>query len=97
MHLKDEYANARAFCDGDIYRHLRHHQLHGNIQEAAKWSTRLSASKARYVKQLQEKELELCKVFDKLLSYIGLWSSFELGALHKILPVHCPTVRLLFF
>jgi hypothetical protein len=49
----------------------------------------------RDLKQLCDREPELCSAFDALLPYIGLWSSVELGALHRILPMHCPLVCIL--
>jgi Protein of unknown function (DUF3723) len=90
--IQEEYSNSRRFCDGDIYRSLRHHQLSRNINEAGKWQARLSASKRKDVRQLHERYPHLAEAFDSLLPVVGLWAAVEIGALHRILPIRCPEV-----
>jgi len=59
---------------------------------------RLSESKRRDVVQLQKMALKsmvmgaLSEAFDKLLSYIGLWSALQLGTFHRLLTLRCPEV-----
>ena len=71
-YIREEYSNARNFCDGDIYRHLRHHQMQQNAEESGKWLARLSESKRKGIRQLREKMQPLCSAFDRLLPIIGL-------------------------
>ncbi|KAF2229448.1 hypothetical protein EV356DRAFT_537224 [Viridothelium virens] len=87
--LREEYSNARAFCDGDIFRHLRHYQQIGDNARAGRWLARLSKSKTRDVKQLIDKDRPLCTAFDRLLPFTGLWASFRIGTLHRILTLRC--------
>ncbi|ERF68657.1 hypothetical protein EPUS_05718 [Endocarpon pusillum Z07020] len=90
--IQEEYSNSRQFCDGDIYRSLRHHQLNRNINEAGKWQARLSASKRKDVRQLHERYPHLTEAFDSLLPVIGLWAAVEIGTFHRILTLRCPEV-----
>ncbi|KAL9083484.1 MAG: hypothetical protein Q9165_008511 [Trypethelium subeluteriae] len=87
LDLREEYSNARAFCDGDIFRHLRHYQQAGDDARAGRWLARLSKSKFRDVKQLIDKVKPLCTAFDRLLPFRGLWASFRIGTLHRILTL----------
>jgi hypothetical protein len=61
--------------------------------ETSKWLARLSSGERRDLKQLQEKFNPLSQAFDRLLPIIGLWSSFQLGPLHRILTLKCPEVN----
>jgi hypothetical protein len=59
-----------------------------------KWLARWSPGKQRDFKQLQNKMGSLSQAFDKLLPIIGLWSSLELGAMHRILGLRCSEVNI---
>ena len=52
----------------------------------------LSRTKTKAVKQLLEKEPAFAAALDDLLPYVGLWASWELGTLNRILPLHCSPV-----
>ncbi|KAI9773394.1 MAG: hypothetical protein M1840_007609 [Geoglossum simile] len=88
-YLREKYSNTRNFRDGDIYRTLRHYQKNNMKAGACKWLTKLSPSKRRDFKQLHEKAGPLGEAFDELLPIIGLWSSVQLGAMHRILTLRC--------
>ncbi|TKA80621.1 hypothetical protein B0A49_04907 [Cryomyces minteri] len=87
--LRTEYSNARAFCDGDVFRNLRFHQQRGDLAQAGKWLARLSSSKQRDVRKLLTKKDRLRKAFDDLLPFIGLWAPLQLGTFHRILTLNC--------
>jgi Protein of unknown function (DUF3723) len=93
-YLREKYSNARSFSDGDIYRTLRHYQKNNMKAEARKWLAKLSPSKRRDLKQLHEKAGPLSEAFDELLPIIGLWSSVQLGAMHRILTLRCTEVSI---
>lgn len=92
--LREEYANERNFCDGDIYRHLRHSQLSGNSTEEGRWLARLSECKRKDVKQLQRRsELRpLTSALDNLLPFSGFWPALQIGTFHRLLSLKCPEV-----
>jgi hypothetical protein len=52
----------------------------------------LSRTKRQTVKQLLENEPAFLAALDRLLPYVGIWPSWELGSLKSILQLHCPTV-----
>lgn len=91
-HLTELYSNSQNSCDGDIYRQYRQNQLNLDSTAAEKWSVRLSQAKLKDIKQLQEKEGDICLALDRLLPYRGLWARVQLGMLHRVLPIHCSPV-----
>ncbi|KAI9727190.1 MAG: hypothetical protein M1834_008498 [Cirrosporium novae-zelandiae] len=84
----EEYANSKAFSDGDIYQKLRYYDRHGNKWGIKKWKARLSAKKLSNYRQLK-KNHQLIQTFDALLPFYGLWPALKLGTLNRILPLHC--------
>ena len=98
--LREEYANSRNFCDGDIYRQIRHCQSNQDaIGEEGRWFAKLSDRKRDNVKRLLNgKDLRALKVaLDELLPYLGLWPALRLGILHRIRGLKCPEVSQLSF
>ena len=94
--IRVEYSNTLNFCDGDIFRHLRHCNLCNEFKNEQKWLVRLSESKRKDVKQLQkmaEKD-EQMKLFrdslDKLIPITGLWPALKIGTFHRLLSLRCP-------
>ena len=63
------------------------------FQAEKKWWARLdSKSKRGHLTRLL-KNNELAEAFHALLDYPGLWSDFQLGTLHRILPMRCDEVK----
>ncbi|KAF2812826.1 uncharacterized protein BDZ99DRAFT_381703, partial [Mytilinidion resinicola] len=91
LHLRTEYSNARAFCDGDIFRYLRKYSKNENRAQESKWQARLkdSESKEKDIKKLVSKMRPLCDAFDDLLPFIGLWATLRLGTFHRYLTLRC--------
>lgn len=94
LDLKEDYTNARNFCDGDIFRQLRFSQLRNDEAEEGRWLARLSECKRKDVKQLlRRKELRvIATALDDLLPYVGLWPALQIGTFHRILNLKCPEV-----
>ena len=92
--IRDEYANARNFCDGDIFQQIRQSQLSRNVQAESRWLARLSEGKRKDLKQLQRRpELKpLAEALDNLLPFVGFWPSLQIGTFHRVLNLKCPEV-----
>ncbi|KAL6716955.1 hypothetical protein ACLMJK_004868 [Lecanora helva] len=92
--IRDEYANSRNFCDGEIFQQIRQAQIEHNPEAESKWLARLSEGKRKDLKQLQRRsELKpLASALDKLLPYIGFWPSLQIGTFHRVLNLKCPEV-----
>lgn len=96
--LRQEYSNAKNFYDGDIYRRLRYAALAGDLAAKGRWQSKLSATKARDVRLLEERAKKdpqtghLQSSLDDLLPFAGLWPTVELGTFHRILSLRCPEV-----
>ncbi|KAL2049567.1 hypothetical protein ABVK25_010146 [Lepraria finkii] len=90
--IREDYANSRNFCDGDIFRQIRFCQINQDHAGEGRWWARLSDSKRKDVKQLQRsKELKpLALALDELLPYVGFWPGLRLGTFHRLLNVKCP-------
>ncbi|KAL8939684.1 MAG: hypothetical protein Q9216_003224 [Gyalolechia sp. 2 TL-2023] len=79
--IREEYSNARNFCDGDIFRYLRYGQIRQDDCEERRWLARLTECKRKDLKQLQRRA-ELKSVndaLDKLLPFVGLWPALRIG------------------
>ena len=94
--IREEYTNARNFCDGDIFRYLRYGQIEQDESEERRWLARLSEWKRKDLKQVQKRqELKpFNAMLDRLLPFIGFWPALQLGTFHRILNLKCPEVRL---
>ena len=92
--LREDYANSRNFCDGDIYRQIRYCQRTQNQLGEGRWFARLSEGKRKDLKQLQRREdlRSLSLALDKLLPYIGFWPGLQIGTFHRILNLKCSEV-----
>ena len=95
--IREEYSNNLNFCDGDIYRHIRHYNLTGQLSKERRWLARLSESKRRRVEQLQKlaaAEGDPMRSFrdnlDRLVPFTGLWPALRLGTFHRLLTLRCP-------
>ncbi|KAI9736725.1 MAG: hypothetical protein M1834_000929 [Cirrosporium novae-zelandiae] len=90
--IAEEYANSKNFCDGDIFRNIRHHQRNDNTAQATKWLARLSEGKRQDLKRLRKADdlTELRLAFDKLLPFTGLWPALQIGTFHRLLALKCP-------
>ena len=93
LDIRTEYSNARGFRDGDIYRHFRHCQLTGDFVQAGKWKARMSTRKFQYVQHLVGKRRVLCKAFDDLLPFTGIWAPLQLGCFSRVLGMKCDEVK----
>ncbi|KAJ9621803.1 hypothetical protein H2204_011719 [Knufia peltigerae] len=63
-----------------------------DIEQGRWWSVELydeTLSDTNVVKQLIDREPAFRSALDELLPFIGVWASWELGALNRILPLHC--------
>ena len=96
--LDDHYDNSRLPDDGEIYRKIQHYQNQRHIPrdeasflEASCWAN-LSPNKRRCLKRLL-KNGNLTRAFNNLLCFPGLWPVKWLGVVHKILALHCDSVR----
>ena len=92
--LREEYANSRNFCDGDIYRQIRYCQKQQNQLGEGRWFARLSEGKRKDLRKLQRKEdlRSLSSALDRLLPYIGFWPGLQIGTFHRILNLKCSEV-----
>ena len=93
LDIRTEYSNARGFRDGDVYRHFRHYQLTGDFVQAGKWKARMTTRKSQYVQHLTAKRRVLCKAFDDLLPFTGIWAPLQLGCFSRILGMKCDEVK----
>ncbi|KAK3167632.1 hypothetical protein OEA41_010759 [Lepraria neglecta] len=78
--IREDYANSRNFCDGDIFRQIRYCQLNHDDAGEGRWWARLSDSKRKDVKSLQRsKELKpLALALDELLPLLNVKCPEEL-------------------
>ena len=92
--IREDYANSRNFCDGDIFQQIRYCQKRQDHAGEGRWFARLSECKRKDVKQLQKrKELQpLASALDELLSYVGFWPALQIGTFHRVLNLKCPEV-----
>lgn len=92
--IREDYTNARKFCDGDIYRQLRFSQQQHDEGEEGRWMARLSDSARKDVKQLLvRKDLRpITNALDDLLPYVGFWPALQIGIFHRIINLRCPEV-----
>ncbi|KAL2808642.1 hypothetical protein BJX63DRAFT_424458 [Aspergillus granulosus] len=96
--LREEYAHALKFSDGDIYRSIRFYERSGDSTLVNKWKARLSERKAQYLSQLgDELNKPICSALDRILPFIGLWDGLKLGAFCRILPLRCPEVEFSYY
>ena len=67
---------------------------------AQKWLARLSKSKQADVIKLEKMAIrtdamrKFKQALDSLLPFVGLWSTMEIGTLHRILSLRCPEVSI---
>ncbi|KAL2048962.1 hypothetical protein ABVK25_010815 [Lepraria finkii] len=89
--LREDYANSRNFCDGDIYRQIRYCQSNQDAIGEGRWFARLSEGKRNDVKRLLNRNnlKSLKEALDKLLPYIGFWPAMRIGIFHRILGLKC--------
>ncbi|KAL6714243.1 hypothetical protein ACLMJK_007666 [Lecanora helva] len=90
--MRQEYSNSRNFCDGDIFRQIRRCQQQSDDAGAGRWAARLSQSKRKDLRQLQQRQQlqRFAAALDKLLPYVGFWPSLQIGTFHRILNLRCP-------
>ena len=94
--LREEYANAKNFYDGDIFRHLRRAHLSGNTFAKARWLSKLSPTKIRDIGLLEKRAMKdpqtqhLQSALDDLLPFTGLWPALQIGTFHRLLSLRCP-------
>ncbi|KAK3061215.1 hypothetical protein LTS18_006765, partial [Coniosporium uncinatum] len=89
--LREQYLNCRNYSDGEIYRYIRLYQKSGDKQGERRWWNRLSPSKTKALKQLQNQcHGSIVGCLDELVQFPGLWNSFQLGSSPTILSLRCP-------
>lgn len=95
IRLQKQECGSRQFCDGEIYRNVRHYQTQGNSQAAGEWLARWSVTKCRDFKQIYHSKANRHREFrenlENLLPFKGLWTSWLMGA--HLLSLQCPEVR----
>lgn len=84
--LIEEYTNERQPSDGEIYRKIRQYQQEHNARFQKRWWARLSANKAKRLRQLQ-KNIDISSAFDALLPIPGVWSGMSIGYLAKVMAL----------
>lgn len=89
----EETLNEQQYSDGDIFRKIRTYHKQGDKKAETKWWARLSRTKQKDLKQLLNKA-SLADAFDRLTDMPGMWCSFQLGALHRLLTLHCDEVSI---
>ena len=88
------FAHQTKYCDGDVYRSMRLHELHqqGNRLDselrAREWRSQLSPCKQKIVKLLLRRPA-IVQALDELLAFPGLWNGLRIGNFHKHLALHC--------
>jgi len=92
-YLREQYLNCRNYSDGEIYRYIRLYQKSGDEQGERRWRSRLSPSKTKALKQLQNQcHGSIASCLDELVQFPGLWNGFQLGSFPTILSLRCPEV-----
>lgn len=91
--IREEYSHQLKFTDGDIYRSICLHARRQDPSRVKKWEARLSPKKRKLV-SLLNKPLHhpIRDGLNRNLPFVGLWDALEIGALSRILPLHCPQV-----
>jgi hypothetical protein len=94
VRIIESYSSEKRPSDGEIFRKIRlYHQE--NDQDAEKrWWSHLEKSKPKDLRQLLKRS-SLAAGFDALIDMPGLWSSLQLGALHRLLGLKCDEVCIL--
>jgi len=93
QYLREEYANAADFSDGEIYRHIREAILKGDIAAKNKWCARFDSDKMRKVTQLSQRK-KLQEAWDDLLIFPPLFDcKFLVWTLPRGLSLNCDEVR----
>ena len=94
--LRQEYSCGEGIEPGVVNRNLRRAALAGNVAAKKRWLSKLSWTKRRDVLSLEKRADKdpqwghLQAAFDRLLPFPGLWPSFQVGTLHRILSLRCP-------
>ncbi|KAH7033932.1 hypothetical protein B0J12DRAFT_766202, partial [Macrophomina phaseolina] len=88
IEIIEESLHEQQYSDGDIFRKIRTYHKQGDEKSERKWWARLSNTKQKDLKQLF-KSPELTDAFDNLVGMPGMWQSFQLGTLHRLLTLHC--------
>ncbi|EKG09993.1 hypothetical protein MPH_12955 [Macrophomina phaseolina MS6] len=88
IEIIEESLHEQQYSDGDIFRKIRTYHKQGDEKSERKWWARLSNTKQKDLKQLF-KIPELTDAFDNLVGMPGMWQSFQLGTLHRLLTLHC--------
>lgn len=90
--IQEEHPNARPYCDGDIYRHIRMNQRLGDVDAELKWRGRLSEDSAKGLLRLEKDFRRVQGALDRLLPFNGLWEPLKLSYLGEWMSVKCPEV-----
>ena len=89
--LKEEYANASNFSDGEIYSKIRFYQEKQTALCERRWWAYLSRSKSKNLRRILLRP-KYVAAFDVLRPAQGLWPSFRLGDFHTLLALRCDEV-----
>lgn len=91
LHLRTQEPNAATYSGGEIFRNIRNYerlQDSFGVNMAGKWLAKLSNDLRVKIRTLSRAcNGRLLGAFDELLPFVGLWTAFKLGSLHRILPM----------
>ncbi len=95
INIREEYANARKFCDDDIYWQLRFNQQRNDEAEKKRWMTRFTKSERKNVKQLLTRKSfrSIFNVLNDLLFYTDFWSILQIEIFHRIINLKCSKIE----
>jgi hypothetical protein len=90
--LREYDPNCAKFYDRDVLRQIRISTLRGDTARRDKWFARLSKSKQDSVKRLEALPEKFWDSLDALIPFAGLWPAFRIGAVPRLLNLHCPEI-----
>jgi hypothetical protein len=92
--IRDEHPNGQPYCDGDIYRNVRHYETIGDVESELRWRGRFSKGVHHELARMEKDFKRIKRAFDKLLPFLGLWQVIKLSYLGRWLSVKCPEASL---
>lgn len=90
--IREEHSNAQPYCDGDIYRNVRHYERLGDVDSELKWRGRFSKGVHNELARMEKDFKRIRRALDKLIPFSGMWQALKLSYLGRWLSLKCPEV-----
>ncbi|KAF2023971.1 hypothetical protein EK21DRAFT_79763, partial [Setomelanomma holmii] len=91
----EAFAYEQRPSDGEIFRKIRLYHRQQDEESEKRWWSCLDKSKPKDLRQLLKRNM-LVSAFDTLIDMPGLWSTVQIGALHRLLALKCDEEMVLY-